>query len=150
MTLSSRAMRSDLLIIARARTEAAEAKLVRAGADRVVNPQRIGGDRMAAFALQPHVVDFLEVVMHDGSLQFRLEEVKVTADSPIAGSTLRAAQVRERTGSMILAVRGPDGTFATNPGPETTVEPDHILIAIGTAEQVAALARMTAGRPTPP
>jgi voltage-gated potassium channel len=150
MTLSSRALRTDLLIIARARTEAAEAKLVRAGADRVVNPQRIGGDRMAAFALQPHVVDFLEIVMHDGSLQFRLEEVKVTADSPIAGSSLRAAQVRERTGAMILAVRGPDGTFATNPGPETTVEPDHILIAIGTAEQVAALAEMTAGRSISP
>jgi voltage-gated potassium channel len=92
------------------------------------------------------VVDFLEVVMHDGSLQFRLEEVKVTADSPIAGSTLRAAQVRERTGAMILAVRDPEGAFATNPGPETIIQPDHILIAIGTAEQVAALAELTAAR----
>ncbi len=142
MTLSSRSLRSDLLIIARARTDAAEAKLRRAGADRVVNPQRIGGDRMAAFALQPHVVDFLEVVMHDGSLEFRLEEVLVPAGSAIAGKTLRAAQIRDRTGAMILAIRHPDGDFATNPGPDTVIEPDHVLIAIGTAAQQTDLAQL--------
>ena len=53
-----------------------EAKLLQAGADRVVNPQSIGGKRMAAFVLQPHVAEFLDVVMHDGSLEFRLEEVR--------------------------------------------------------------------------
>ncbi len=28
---------------------------------------------MASFVIQPHVVDFVDVVMHDGSLQFRLK-----------------------------------------------------------------------------
>ena len=148
VTLSSRALRPDLVIIARARTEAAEAKLRRAGADRVVNPQRIGGDRMAAFAMQPNVVDFLDVVMHDGSLEFRLEEVAVPVDSPLAGSSLAAAQIRERTGAMILAMRPPDGRFVTNPGPETVVQPEHTLIAMGTVTQLAALAAMTMSRPT--
>ncbi len=53
VTLSARALRPDLVIIARARTEASEPKLLRAGATRVVNPQRIGGQRIAAAALQP-------------------------------------------------------------------------------------------------
>lgn len=144
VTLSGRTMRPDLVIIARARTEDAEEKLRRAGADRVVNPQRIGGDRMAAFALQPHVVDFLEVVMHDGSLEFRLEEVAVPAGSRLAGASLRDAQIRERTGALILAMRGPDQHFVTNPPPETRIEPEHILIAIGTAAQLEALTALTA------
>jgi voltage-gated potassium channel len=42
VTLSSRALRPDLVIIARARTESSKSKLVRAGADRAVNPQLIG------------------------------------------------------------------------------------------------------------
>jgi voltage-gated potassium channel len=42
MTLSSRALRPELVIIARARTESSKSKLVRAGADRAVNPQLIG------------------------------------------------------------------------------------------------------------
>ena len=53
VTLSARALRPDLIIVARARTEASEPKLLRAGATRVVNPQRIGGQRIAAAACSP-------------------------------------------------------------------------------------------------
>lgn len=142
VTLSARALRPDVLIIARSRSDSADEKLRRAGANRVVNPQRIGGDRMAAFALQPHVVDFLDVVMHDRSLEFRLEEVAVPATSSLAGSSLRDAQIRERTGALILAMRQPDQRFVTNPAPETIIEPEHILIAIGTEAQLEALSSL--------
>jgi voltage-gated potassium channel len=61
-TLSARALRPDLVIVARARSDESMPKLFRAGADDVVNPQRIGGRRMAAFLLthpsrQPHEPD---------------------------------------------------------------------------------------------
>ena len=146
VTVSGRALRPDLFIIARARTESSEPKLLRAGANRVVNPQRLGGERMAALALQPHVAEFLDVVMHDGSLEFRLEEVPVPPGSPLAGATLRQAQIRDRTGALILAMRDSNGTFTTNPAPETVISPDHILIAIGTTSQLAALVRAAGGR----
>jgi voltage-gated potassium channel len=51
-TLSARALRPELVIISRARSEGSMAKLYRAGADEVVNPQLIGGRRMASFALE--------------------------------------------------------------------------------------------------
>jgi voltage-gated potassium channel len=51
-TLSARALRPSLVIVARARSEGSVAKLYRAGADEVVNPQLIGGLRMASFALK--------------------------------------------------------------------------------------------------
>ena len=139
VTLSARSLRPDLVIIARARTEASEAKLLRAGATRVVNPQRIGGQRIAAAALQPNVVEFLDVVMHDGSLEFRLEEVPVRAGSRLAGRTLREANVGETTGALVLALRGSDGTFLTNPPTQTPVDAGYILIAIGTQQQLSAL-----------
>ena len=138
-TLSGRSMRTDLFIIARAHTDSSEPKLERAGANRVVNPQRIGGARMAALALQPHVAEFLDVVMHDGKLEFRLEEVEVPPRSPVAGCTLRDARIRDRTGAMVLAMRASDGTFNTNPPPEAQIAPGQILIAIGTEEQLTAL-----------
>lgn len=147
VTLSGRTLRPDLVIIARARTESSEAKLERAGANRVVNPQRIGGDRMASFALQPHVVEFLEIVMHDGSLEFQLTESIVCPGSALAGSTVRASHIRETTGALLLAVRKQDGTFSTNPSPEWTIEPGEVLIAIGSDAQLAAL-RQLAGSPS--
>jgi len=140
VTLSGRSLRPDLFIVARARVEDSEDKLTRAGADRVVNPQSIGGKRMAAFVLQPHVAEFLDVVMHDGTLEFRLEEVAVARGSPLAGASLRDAHIRDRTGALILAMRDGDGTFTTNPQPETVLEAGQILIAIGTEVQLKALA----------
>jgi voltage-gated potassium channel len=146
VTLSARALRPDLVIVARARTEASEPKLLRAGATRVVNPQRIGGQRIAAAASQPHVVEFLDVVMHDGSLEFRLEEVPVGDGSLLAGQTLRQADVGETTGALVLAVLGRDGVFLANPPMHTPIEPGHVLIAIGTEEQLSAL-QHAANRP---
>jgi voltage-gated potassium channel len=112
----------------------------------VVNPQRLGGDRMAAFVTQPHVVDFLDVVMHDGSLEFRLEELAVGAASPLAGQTLRSSQVHARTGCLVLAIRRPDGSFTPNPSPEVEVASGDVLIGVGTTEQLSALAAYAAER----
>jgi voltage-gated potassium channel len=139
VTLSARAMRPDLFIVARARNDSAEAKLRQAGATRVVNPQQIGGARMAALVDQPYVAEFLDVVMHDGSLEFRLEEVPVPEGSPLAGRSLGDARIRDLTGALILAMRAPDGTFHTNPGSDSRLAAGEVLIAIGTAPQLKAL-----------
>ena len=139
VTLSGRSARPDLFIVARARVESAEAKLTQAGANRVVNPQHIGGERIAAMVLQPSVADFLDVVMHDGSLEFRLAEINVHPGSPLAGRSLRDAHLRDLTGALVLAMRDADGAFRTNPPPDTRIEPGEVLIAIGTAAQLKAL-----------
>jgi len=139
VTLSARALRPDLVIVSRARTEDSESKLLRAGATRVVNPQRIGGQRIAAAALQPNVVEFLDVVMHDGSLEFRLEEVSIRRGSRLAGRTLDQADVGETTGALVLALRGGDGAFLANPPRHTPLEAGQVLIAIGTEQQLSAL-----------
>lgn len=139
VALTGRSLRPGLFIVARSRTASSEEKLRRAGADRVVNPQAIGGERMAAFVLQPHVAEFVDVVMHDGSLEFRLEEVPVPPSSPLAGLTIRENQLRDMTGALVLALRGADGSFHTNPDPDTPVAAGQILIVIGTADQLAKL-----------
>lgn len=38
-------------------------------ADRVVNPQELGAARMASFVARPHVAEFVDVVMHERSLE---------------------------------------------------------------------------------
>jgi len=148
VTLTARSLRTDLFIVARARVAAAEARLIQAGADRVVNPQGIGGARMAAFAVAPHVTEFLDVIMHDGSLEFRLEEVPVPPESTLAGATLREAQIRDRTGALVLAMRDQLGVFTTNPSPDTRIGAGVILIVIGTETQLVALGQAV-GRPRP-
>src|SRR5664279_349718 len=105
VTLSARALRPDLVIIARARNEVSTSKLLRAGADRVVNPQLIGGRRMASFALQPDVAEFLDVVMHDESLDFRIEQIEMHEGSPLCGLTIGESASMETSEVVVLALR---------------------------------------------
>ena len=93
------------------------------GADRVVNPQLLGGDRIAAFALQRHVVDFLDVAMHDADMQFRLEDFEVAAGSTLAGTTVRDARQHEGGGALLLALREVGGQFVTNPPADRVIGP---------------------------
>jgi len=141
VTLTARSLCPDLFIVARAYADSSVDKLLQAGANRVVNPANIGGARMAAFALQPHVAEFVDVVMHDGSLEFRLEEVSVPKGSPLDGQTLRDARIRHRTGALVLAMRNEAGEFMTNPSPDVEITAGHTLIAIGTSNQLEALSQ---------
>ncbi|HSJ91925.1 MAG TPA: potassium channel protein [Ilumatobacter sp.] len=139
VTLSSRAIKDDLFIVARARQEESVAKLARAGADRVVNPQELGAARMASFVARPHVAEFIDVVMHERSMEFRMQEIAVTDHSPLAGVSLREANLRQRAGVLVLALRQTDGTFTTNPDPDTIIESKHVIIAVGTDTDLARL-----------
>jgi len=142
-TLSARAMRPDVVIVARARTTDSKAKLHLAGATRAVNPQRIGGRRLAVFALQPDVAEFFDVVMHDENIDWRVEQVPVGADSSVAGHSLDGLRLRERTGALLLAVRrAPDGRLEPNPPDDLVVPAGAVLIALGTQAELEALAAL--------
>ncbi|HVA73346.1 MAG TPA: potassium channel protein [Acidimicrobiales bacterium] len=143
VALSGRALRPDLFIVARARDAESEPKLLRAGANRVINPQAIGGNRVAAMLTQPHVSEFLDVVTHGDEIEFRLVEVAVGQGSSLAGRSLRDAKLRENTGALVLAIRGADGQFQTNPGPDTLISDGDVLIAIGTQAQLESLVALS-------
>jgi voltage-gated potassium channel len=142
VTLSGRSLNPDLFIVARARQDESIPKLVNAGADRVVNPQELGAARMASFVARPHVAEFVDVVMHERSLEFRMQELDVPPGSALAGKTLREANIREESGALVLAMRSPDGQFSTNPTGDTVIQPHHIIIAVGTDEDLRRLVRL--------
>lgn len=144
IVLSAHAMRPELFIVARASNADTERKLLRAGADRVINPQNIGGVRMAAFVLQPHVAEFLDVVMHEQKLEFRLAEFEITSASPVAGRTLRDVHLRDETGALVLAIRDTDGRFHTNPAPDIEIQVGQVLIAIGTQPELERVTKFIA------
>ena len=89
ITLSARLLNDRLFIVARAEAEVAEAKLARAGADRVVSPYAIGGFRVTQAVLRPNVVDFIELATRTEHLELQIEETRVQGGSRLVGSNLR-------------------------------------------------------------
>ena len=142
VTLSARAIRPDLVIIARARTTDSKTKLELAGASRAINPQRIGGRRMAVFALQPEVEEFLDVVMHDEDLDFRIEEIHVDSGSALVGRSW-ATRPAASHGALTLAIRcGSGEQFEPHPPDSLVVPAGAALITLGTQAELDDLAAL--------
>jgi voltage-gated potassium channel len=89
------------------------------------------------------VAEFIDVVMHERSLEFRMQEFEVPDGSALAGVTLRDADLRKRAGVLVLALRLVDGTFTTNPDPDTIIEPHQVLIAVGADDEFRRLSSLT-------
>jgi voltage-gated potassium channel len=143
--LSAKGLRPDLEVMARASEEEGIGKLYKAGADHVISPTITGGSRMASILLRPQVVSFLDVVTGDEELKLRLEELAVLADSRLAGQTLSEAQIPNKTGLIVIAIRhtGDDGTFIYNPGPDEQIRANDVLIVLGGPEQIDSLQEAT-------
>ncbi|MGM0651317.1 MAG: potassium channel family protein [Bacillota bacterium] len=140
--LTAREMKPDLFIVSRAIDDKADRKLLKAGADKTVSPNEIGGVRMASLILRPAVVSFLDVIVRAGDLLIDLEEVRVKKGSEMAGQNLAEVRIPERTGLVVLAVKRAGDDTIINPGPNFKIKSDDKLIVLGQENQVEKLQAM--------
>lgn len=142
IVLSARALNPDLLIVARSVDASSEAKMRRAGADKVISPYKIGGRQMANLILRPNVAEFMDHVTLNTGLELWLEEIAIGDSSPVAGLTVVEADMRRQTGVTLVALlRGNDRIMVT-PDENTRFEVGDQLIALGTRNQLKALEDM--------
>ena len=146
IVLSAKSMRQDLHIVSRASEIEWEDKLRMAGADRVVAPQVVGSERLAAMAVEPHIADVFDVVVGGLALEFTVEELRIPKDSPLVGASIREAGIRERTGANVLAVEDTDRGILTAPSPDHVLQGGIAVILVGTREQVLAAEDLFEGR----
>ena len=131
VTLSSRKMNPGLFIVSRADDPESMAKMLQVGADRAVNPYEIAGSRMASLATQPNVADFVDVVVHDGTFEAKLREIRLPDGSDFVGQTIDELAIRQKTGAVVLSVRDRSERFHTD---EVTTRPfadGDVIVAIG-------------------
>ena len=134
IVLTARSLNPKLYIVARSSYPDSVAKLERAGANRVVSPYTTSGTRMAALAMQPAVVDVLDIVA--GGTTTTIEELVVPPD---ADGRLTAAALR-RSGATLLAIRSSDGSLQVSPPDSYALRADDVVVAMGVRAQVDALA----------
>lgn len=139
IVLSARSLNQDLLIVARSVDAASESKMRLAGADKVISPYQIGGRQMANVVVRPHVAEFVDHVTLDTGLELWLEEVLIAPDSAVAGQTVVEADMRRRTGAILVAMmRGEDQIMVT-PDENIQLSPGDELIVLGTRSQLNSL-----------
>ncbi|MDP9021986.1 MAG: potassium channel protein [Actinomycetota bacterium] len=137
IALTAKGLRPGCTVVGRIKADENEAKLRRAGADRVIAPSTIGGRRIAQLLTRPVVSDFLDGI-GAGGIEYTLEEVPVRAGSPLDNHTLRQAAIRETYGCTVLAVlHAEDGSMDTHPSAESVLHDGDVLVVMGSQEEVA-------------
>ncbi len=129
--LTARTLHPDLLVVARAEQPTTEAKLLRAGATRVVCPQVIGATKIANLLTRPNVVDFIEVA--DKGVDLGIDEFVISPRSPVVGKTLSQTELRARTGATVVAIKRADGEALISPGADTRLAEHDTVILVGPA-----------------
>lgn len=137
--LTARLLRPDLYIIGRAETEDARAKLVRAGADRVISPYLIGGLQLAQTALRPAVVDFVQIATSSENLELNMEQVRIREGAPLAGRSIVDANLRQKFGVVVVGIQRADGRMEFNPSPDTTMHAGDHLVVLGHLQKLREL-----------
>lgn len=136
VTLSARALNPGLFIVARANQEGSEAKLLQAGADRIVSPYTRAGRQIAELAIRPRVADFIDFALSHGELTFSIEEVEVAAGGPLEGRTVAALR---RDGIFSLAVVRGERDYEANPADDRALVAGENLIVSGSAQTLREL-----------
>ena len=161
VVLSARGLAPRCRLIARSDSDEAARKLRQAGADQVVSPYVAGGRTMAATALRPLAVTFMELL---AGTDCEVEEFRLSEDperlGELNGRSLTELELRRRTGALVLAIRNPEPdllnpyiyrgstytpdepSLLANPGGEVTLAPGQLLVVMGSQVQLAAFAAL--------
>jgi len=136
ITLTARQMCSNLMLIARAEQPGTPRKLKQAGADHIVMPAAIGAHRIVSLLTHPAAVAFSELVTSRSSLAIEMDDMPIQSSSAIAGHSLRDADIKRRTGVIVVAIKRSDGRVVFPPSGDELLTPGDSVVMLGQREHL--------------
>lgn len=138
ITLSARNLNSKLQILARGEVASTEAKLLQAGADKVVLPATIGGVRLAHMIVRPSAWHLLDSLENATALNADLEQLGVQVSEIIvppgedyAGKTIDQIEIAGEGVYLIVGVRRVNGDMVTKPESSCVLAAGDVVVVIG-------------------
>ncbi|MER3318632.1 potassium channel family protein [Flagellimonas sp.] len=143
IVLSARQLNKNLFIISRASQITSVKKLEFAGANKVIMPDKIGGDHMASLVVMPDLITFLDQLSIEGEHTTNLEEVSIEDfTDQMDCNSLRDLDLRRKTGCTIIGYIDPNGKYIINPEADMVLQPNSKVIVLGRPEQIRKLNQM--------
>ncbi|WP_127141007.1 potassium channel family protein [Flagellimonas marinaquae] len=143
IVLSARQLNTNLFIISRASQITSVKKLEFAGANKVIMPDKIGGDHMASLVVMPDLITFLDQLSIEGEHTTNLEEVSIEDfTDQMDCNSLRDLDLRRKTGCTIIGYIDPEGNYIINPEADLILQPKSKVIVLGRPEQIRKLNQM--------
>ena len=153
VTLSARALNPDLLIVSRGVKKSAESKLTLAGADRVVLPEYIGGERIAELFLHQESARLMDSLEKSHGFQRALRNFgmdlqvhAIGARSSAAKATVGAIERQAKGAFFIVQINRSDGDVHLNPPENALLLEGDSVVVLGRPERAAANGRLFEAR----
>jgi voltage-gated potassium channel len=134
VVLSARLLHHGLQIIARAGDEKAAAKLMQAGANRVVSPFTTAATKMARFMVNSNIADFLEIADGQGH-ELELADIEIGPNCTLIGKALKDSDLRE-LGVMVVGIRRASGERLMPPPGSAVIQKGDCLFVFGVTDVV--------------
>jgi voltage-gated potassium channel len=124
------------LIIANAKNNEDDQKLLKLGADKVVTATKLMAERINAMAARPDMENLLQEFLYKKDTPLDLEEAKVSKTSWLVLKKIKAARFRDVSNVTIIGIRQKDGKFIPMPKGDTIIMPESKLLLIGTEDGI--------------
>ena len=124
----------DARIISIAKDRENMEKLLKIGADYVITPQIITGQRLFSYVIKPDAASFMDDVVYSDKTDIGLEELEVNDNSWMAGLPIKDLRLREYSLMVIAIKRGKE--VITQVRGDSLVNGGDILLMIGKAKQL--------------
>ncbi len=130
VVLSARGLNPTIWIETRISHETTRAKMVQAGANRVLSPYHVAGIQMARSMLKPQVDDFIEIFRGDRNYEFEVKIQRLSEGDEGVGKNVGACRYIEQ-GFTVVALQNPDGSMVYAPSPETPMRAGMSVFLLG-------------------
>jgi len=146
VTMSMKTTNPELFILSRCSKEDNKSKLIRAGANKVVNPYTAGGHRMAEILSKPQVEDSISVLSpKHAKMNLTLDEISLKNLDRYDGILIKDSKIREDYDVTIIGIIRNTGESLINPEPDTILNTSDTILLIG---EVSNMDRFKANLPS--
>ena len=137
VTMSIKTIFPDIFLISRCAREENQTKLIRAGANKVINPYVSGGHRMAEILIKPQVEDSITVISPKNSkMNLTIDEISLRGVDKYEGITIKASGIRDKFDISVVGMMDDDGKSIMNPASSEVLSTNQTIILIGEIEKM--------------
>ena len=142
VALTIRSISPKIFLLSRCSNDDNRLKLIRSGANKVINPYVAGGHRMAEMLITPSIEDSISMTSPLGeSVDFSIDEISIKNIIDIHNVSIQDSNIKINFSVSIVGVIKQSGETTINPTSDTILEKGDTILILGEKENISKFIR---------
>tara|TARA_B100001540_G_scaffold304378_1_gene314025 strand:+ start:143 stop:1141 length:999 start_codon:yes stop_codon:yes gene_type:complete len=137
VTMTIRSLNSDAFLLSRCAKNQNKSKLIRSGANKVINPYIAGGHRMVEMLLHPEITDSVSVTTpNNENLDLNIDEISISKIPSYIGKSIKDTKIRDMYDLIIVCAIKSDKNSFVNPSSDYIINEGDTIMVIGDKDKL--------------